>query len=127
VPLYHLVLKTTEKVCPDPDGAEWPNDTAAHEEAILVARDLMKHQERNTRSWRVEVRDENLHFRSEVLFAEADPSLLELRPASRGYYVTAARQIASCSDAINNLRSTLAGVQETLSRAKRLIAEIAGK
>src|SRR5262245_47036033 len=60
MPLYHFVLKTRHDHIPDRDGSEWPNEAAAHEEAVLVAHDLMRNQGVKTHAWRIEVCDEDL-------------------------------------------------------------------
>ena|SRR5689334_4859812 len=125
--LYHLVLKTKDEIVADPDGTEWPSDAAAHAEAEFVAQDLMRHQEMKTRSWRVQVCDEDLRFCSEVLFAAVDQKISHLPAAIRESYITAAREHASWSDAKRELQKTLRAVRETLNHANRLMAVIAGK
>jgi hypothetical protein len=127
VPQYHFVLKTRDDLIPDRDGSEWPNDAAAQEEATLVAQDLMRNQEARRGSWRIEVRDQDLLPRSEILFAEIDQTTAHLPPEMREPHILASRRIAAFSDAMLAVRKTLAEVMETLSRADAVMTAVVGK
>jgi hypothetical protein len=127
VPQYHFVLKTRDDLIPDRDGSEWPNDAAAQEEATLVAQDLMRNQEAKRGSWRIEVRDQDLLPRSEILFAEIDQTTAHLPPEMREPHILASRRIAAFSDAMLAVRKTLAEVMETLSRADAVMTAVVGK
>src|SRR5262250_1261997 len=91
VPQYHFVLKTRDELIPDRDGSEWPNDAAAQEEATLVAQDLMRNEEAKRGSWRIEVRDQDLLARSEILFAEIDQTIAYFPPEMREPHILASR------------------------------------
>jgi len=112
---------------PDRDGSEWPNDAAAQEEATLVAQDLMRNQEAKRGSWRIEVRDQDLLPRSEILFAEIDETIAHLPPEMREPHILASRRIAAFSDAMLAVRKTLAEVMETLSQADAVMTAVVGK
>ena len=128
MPLYHFVLKTEDDVIPDRDGAEWPNETAAREEAALVAQDLMRNQRAvERRAWRIEVRDEDLRPCFELLFAEIDETIAHLPPELREIHVTTSRRMAACFDTKLAVRTTRAQVSETLSHAYAVTAAIRGK
>src|SRR5262245_58398314 len=127
VPHYHFVLKTRDDLIPDRDGSEWPTDGAAQEEATLVAQELMRNQEAKTGSWRIEVRDQDLLPRSEILFAEIDQTIAHLPPEMREPHILASRRIAAFSDAMLAVRKTLAEVMETLSRADAVMTVVVGK
>src|SRR5262249_61976781 len=72
VPLYHFVLKTKDSHIPDPDGGEWPNDFAAHEEAGLVAQEIMRNQEDKTGSGGDRGGGQKPQPPSEVFFCEKE-------------------------------------------------------
>ena len=127
MPLYHFVLKTRDNHIPDPDGGEWPNDFAAHQEAALVAQDLMRNQEAKTGSWRIAVQDQDLQLRSEILFAEIDQTIAHFPPELRQHHILASRRMAALSDAVLALRRTLSEVSETISHANAVMAVIAGR
>jgi len=127
VPFYHFVLKTRDSHIPDPDGGEWPNDFAAHEEAGLVAQDLMRNQEVKTGSWRIEVRDQDLQPLSEILFAEIDQTIAHFPAELRQRHILASRRMAALSDAILALRKTLGEVSATINQANTVMALVAGK
>ena len=127
MPLYHFVLKTNHDHIPDRDGSNWPNEAAAHEEAALVAHDLMRNQKVKRHAWRIEVCDEDLRHCSELLFVELDETLAHLPPELRDPYIVTSRRMAALSDAVLAIRGTLAKVSETLSHADTVIAAVAGK
>ena len=127
VPQYHFVLKTRDELIPDRDGSEWPNDAAAQEEATLVAQDLMRNEEAKRGSWRIEVRDQDLLARSEILFAEIDQTIAYFPPEMREPHILASRRIAAFSDAMLAVRKTLTEVMETLGRADSVMAVVVGK
>jgi hypothetical protein len=127
VPHYHFVLKTRDDRIPDRDGSEWPNDAAAQEEATLVAQDLMRNEEAKRGSWRIEVRDQDLLHRAEILFAEIDPKTAHFPAELRERHILASRRIAALSDALLAVRKTLAEVMETLNRADTVMTVVVGK
>src|SRR5262249_59498713 len=75
----------------------------------------------------VEVRDQNLLPRAELLFAEIDQTIAHLPPELREPHILASRRIAAFSDALLAVRKTLSEVMETLSRSDAVIAVVAGK
>jgi hypothetical protein len=127
VPHYHFVLKTRDDLIPDRDGSEWPNDAAAQKEASLVAQDLMRNEEAKRGSWRIEVRDQDLLPRSEILFADVDQTIAHFPPEMREPHILASRRIAAFSDAMLAVRKTMAEVMETLSRADAVMTVVVGK
>ena len=124
---YHFVLKTRDGLIPDRDGSEWPNDAAAQEEATLIAQDLMRNQEAKRGSWRIEVRDQDLLPRAELLFAEIDQTIAHLPAALREPHILASRRIAAFSDALLEVRKTLTEVNETLRRTDTVMRVVVGK
>jgi len=127
MPLYHFLLKTRDSRIPDRDGSEWPNESAANDEAALVAHDLMRNQECKRGSWRIEVCDEDLRPCSEILFAEIDETISHLPPEVRHRHIITSRRMAALSDAVLTLRMTLAEVLETLNHANTVMGALGGK
>src|SRR5262245_58101420 len=127
MPLYHFVLNTRDDLIPDRDGSEWPNESAAREEAVLVAHDLMRNQGVKTHAWRIEVCDEDLRPCSELLFAELDQTITRLPPELREPHIVTSRRMADLSDAVLTLRGTLMQVSETLNQADAVMAAVGGK
>jgi len=128
MPLYHFVLKTDHDHIPDRDGSEWPNEAAAHEEAVLVAHDLMRNQRRvNTRAWSIEIRDDDLRPCSEQLFAEVDETIAHFPPELRETLIISSRRIAACFDTVLAARRARAQISKTLNRTEMLMTTIAAK
>src|SRR5579883_925222 len=72
--IYFFNLKTASLDIPDPEGTELPDEESAWEHARLVALELMKHRETLTRSWRIDVRDDENGQCFELLFATCENS-----------------------------------------------------
>jgi hypothetical protein len=101
MPLYHFVLKTEDRLIPDRDGFEWPDEAAARAEAILVAKELMRNQrEVKRRAWRIEIQDEDLRPCFEQLFAEVDETIEHFPPELRETLIITSRRMAACFDAV---------------------------
>jgi hypothetical protein len=58
VPRYFLNLTDGKQVVEDPEGLELPGEAAAREEAAVLARDLVAHQEGDWSGWSVAITDE---------------------------------------------------------------------
>jgi hypothetical protein len=80
MPRYFFSLNDGEKVIPDLEGAELPDDDATRAYAAQVVRELARNRERETRSWRLAVcyADGTLCF--ELLFATMETSTPRLPP-----------------------------------------------
>jgi hypothetical protein len=124
MPLYYFVLKNGRHSIPDRDGEEFPNDTAAREYAIAVARDLMRNGPLRARSWRLEISDENLLPCFELLFASIDDSLSHLPVHLRNSIEHACHNTALLNDTIIDVQKTLLQVRETLVGANRIIDRV---
>src|SRR5262245_40382479 len=96
MPVYHFILKSPWNApliaC---DGEEFPDDAAAYEHAVEVARDIMRHREENCRSYRLEVRNENLEICFEILFASTDETLESFQDDTRNSIIESAHAMAS--------------------------------
>ncbi len=84
------------------DGVELPNAAVAKGYAIEVARELMKGDELEKRSWRMDVLDEGRDLVIALPFVRVDPTLDHLRPDLR--------------DLIERLYETRRACEETLLR-----------
>lgn len=124
MPLYYFILKNGEEVVPDREGLECADLAAAHAHASAVARELMRNRELRSRPWRLEVRDEDLQPCFEILFADVDDTMAHLPAEYRESIARTSRLTASLHDAVNTVRATLSGVQETLARADELIGMV---
>src|SRR5215475_15866137 len=118
MPVYHFLLKPTWKPpVVDRDGEELPDDAAAYEHAVEVARDIMRHREENCRSYRLEVRNENLEICFEILFASIDETLESFQVDTRNSIIESAHAMASLNETMEEVRRTLCDVRETLIAA----------
>ena len=122
MPFYHFLLKPTWNTpLIDRDGEEFPDDAAACEHAVEVAREIMRNREPECRSYRLEVRNENLEVRAEVLFASIDGTLDHLPVDLREPIITTAHATASLMETIGQTRATLDKVRETLVAAEAVL------
>ena len=80
MPRYFFILRTVEGVIRDRDGTDLPDDLSVQEHARTVARELMRHREALTRSWRLEVRDRTGRQCFDLLFATIDDSADDFGP-----------------------------------------------
>lgn len=118
MPTYFFNLKTNNRNIRDPEGAELANDAAAWELARQVARELMKQRERQTLSWRIDVRDDEGRQCFELLFASIDETVMALEPELRDVIVNLHRKQASLIDAIAAVRLSLVQMQGTIAKSK---------
>jgi hypothetical protein len=119
MPCYFFNLKDGRRTIRDPDGTEFPDDSAARDHATRVARELMKNTESRTRAWRINVCDGDGMTRFELLFASIDDSIAHLSPDLRSSVEDVCGKTASLSDTINQVQTTLLQVRGTLAQAER--------
>ena len=79
----------------------------------------------DTRTWRIEVRDDDLQPCFDLIFAEVDETIMHFPPEFRDSFVTRARATASLYDAVLDVHWTLAQVMETLTHANEVMATVA--
>ncbi len=58
MPRYFLNLTDGKQVVEDPEGLELPGEAAAREEAAVLARELIAHQEGDWGGWSIAIVDE---------------------------------------------------------------------
>ena len=122
MPVYHFLLKPTWKPpLVDRDGEELPDDAAAYEHAVEVARDIMRHREENCRSYRLQVCNENLETCFEILFASIDETLQSHTVDCRNSIIESAHARASLDETMRQVRRTLSNVRETLIAADTVL------
>ena len=109
MPLYYFVLKNGRHVIPDRDGEEFTHEAAAREYAVAVARELMRNAPLRVRSWRLQVSDENLQPRFELLFAAIDDSLSHLPLHLRNSIEHACQNTALLYDTIVDVQDAAPG------------------
>ena len=115
MPVYHFFLKRNwNPPLIDHDGEEFPDDNAAYEHAVEVAREIMRNHEINCRSYRLEVCNQNLETCSEILFASADETLEHLPVDFRNQIIGTARTAASLHETIGEMTRTLSNIRERL-------------
>jgi hypothetical protein len=122
MPLFYFVLKAGRKSVPDEDGQELADEAGARLHAEVVARQLMRNREAQTRMWRIQVCNDYLEPLCEVLFADVDETLAHLAPQFRLSIQKVASNAGALSDAVGEINRTLSDVRQTLSRADRILS-----
>jgi hypothetical protein len=120
MPLYYFVLKHDFETAADREGMELADHQMARDHAIAVARELMQHQEVRTRSWRLQVCDEDLYVRSEILFASVDNTLSKYPPEYRNTIQGLCRATGTLADRIADVRASLSQLKATLALAAQI-------
>ena len=119
VPTYCFHLKTgSDGTIVDTYGTDLPDDRSAREHAEAIARELMAHREPRTRSWRLDVRDNDGLPCFDLLFARFDDTLSHLTPDLRISLETLCASSASFTEAIHAMKLTLLDIKATIARAE---------
>jgi hypothetical protein len=119
---FYFLLKCGRQTMADKEGVELPDEAAARAHAVAVGRELMRNREVDTRLWRLQVCDDYLRPKFDVLFGEIDQTLSGLPPNLRGSIEAVCRTAGALNDAILQVQSTLVEVRSTLARADRFLA-----
>jgi hypothetical protein len=120
MPLYFFNLKTAEGVIPDPEGTNLDDDPSAQEHARTIARELMRHREPLTRSWRLDVRDRTGRQYFDLLFATVDDSINDFGPELRGTIQDLHSRSASLFEEMRATRLALRRLKGTIRRWERV-------
>jgi hypothetical protein len=119
--LYYFNLKDYTGIIIDQDGTELADEEQAREHATVVAKELMRHREVKTRTWRLQVCDAARQPCFELLFAElAEMHLPWGAGELRNTFVDVSRKFTSVYDAILELRITLHQIDATMARANKM-------
>jgi hypothetical protein len=117
VPLFYFILKVGYRTIPDVEGQELADETAARHHAVAVAGELMRNREPETRFWRIQVCDDYLHPRFELLFAEVDQNLGRFQPDLHLRIERVNHMAMAFNNALSRTRATLTEVWDTIARA----------
>ncbi len=120
MPRYYFTLNTGARVTTDIEGTELPDQAAAHAEAVIVARDIMRNNRAHTLSWRLQVFDADRRFCFDLLFANVDEELQLFPERVRESITQSAHRLATLNDDINAVRQSLRQVRATLARVDRM-------
>ena len=90
----------------------------------MLFRSIMRNREVDCRSYRLEVRNENLNPCFEILFASVDESLDHLPDDFRTSIIEGARRMASLKETIGGVSDTLNNVRETLKEAEKVLVSL---
>jgi hypothetical protein len=107
MPRYFFNLNDGQKIIPDLEGTELPDDDSARAHAVQVARELARNRERETRSWRLAVCDAEGTLRFELLFGSMEEVISRLPPVIRLMFEDADGNTASLNKAMEQVRMTL--------------------
>ena len=124
MPLYYFVLKNGYEAIADEEGLELPSLEAARAEAVSLAVELMRNCEVTRRAWKLQVCDDYLIPRFEVLFAEVDETIAHLPQQYRSSIESMARVCASLGDAFRVLRASLVDARKTVARTDEIIGAV---
>jgi hypothetical protein len=116
MPLFYFILKAGRHTFPDKEGEEFVDEAGARAHAEAVARELMRNREARTSHWQVQVCDDYLRPCYECLFADVDEKLGALSEHVRVSVTAVARTTAAMNDALRNIESGMADLQQTLDR-----------
>jgi hypothetical protein len=119
MPTYTFKLRDGGEGLEDEGGVHLPDRKCAFNYAQDVVRELMSRRERETRTWRLDVYENNLKT-FEVTFAALDPTLDHLKPGIR------ARYEANC-DRRRALAEAIFAARRTVSEARALVARSRGR
>jgi hypothetical protein len=109
MPRYFFNLNDGEKIIPDVEGTELPDDESARAHAALVVGELARNRERETRSWRLAVCDAQGTQCFEQLFASIEDSISQSSPMVN-FLLEDDGNEASRSDAIEQVRALLSSL-----------------
>jgi hypothetical protein len=121
VPTFYFRLKNGRYIANESEAEVFSSEAEAQAYGCLIARDLMRHREAATRSWRLQICNQDRIPVSEILFASIDESLAHCPANLRLSIERVSKQTASLSDTIADLRVSLLRMQATLARADKAL------
>jgi hypothetical protein len=124
MPLFYFALKTGRTTIPDPEGQELADEAAARLHARVVAQQLIRHREKDSRGWRIQICDDYLRPVSEVFFAEIDESFAAAPSQLQASIEDVTRMVAALDDSIVAMQATLTDARATLVKADLLLASM---
>jgi hypothetical protein len=109
MPLFYFILKNGHQSLPDAEGVDLIDQEAARAHAIAAGRELIRHNRLESRSWRIEVRDDYLHPCFDVLLAEIDERIKWVAPPNSR---TLAEIVRTSYDLVQSGRDHLQQLQQ---------------
>jgi hypothetical protein len=120
MPVYTFELRDGDRTIQDQGGVRLPDRDRAFEYALDVAHELMSCREAQTRSWRLDVYDDQGERILELPFAGIDPTLDHLVPAMR-------TTVERMCDRYRSLREAMAAARVTVRESRALVALSRGR
>jgi hypothetical protein len=120
MPRFYFVLNTGARMVPDLEGSDLPDEAAAHAEAVVIVREVMRNNRNSTLSWRLRVLDNSHQLCFELLFASVDEELQRLPSPLRETITRSAHRVATLNDDIGAVRNSLRQLRATIARTEGL-------
>lgn len=120
MPVYTFVLRDGSSRIEDETGTNLPDRERALQYAREVVRELMNCRERQTRTWRLEVYDDEGTRVFEIPFASVDPTLAHLTPDVRA-------AVEALCDRVFSLREAMSEAAMTARESRALVARSRGR
>ncbi|MBV9346701.1 MAG: hypothetical protein JOZ70_05695 [Pseudolabrys sp.] len=117
---YFFHLKKGHETIIDPRGETFASKQDAYDHGVAVIQELMRYRELASRSWQLEICDEDRCVQCRLLFASYDPALEKVPPQVRRTVEIVSHSRASLSDTIAALNRSLLEVKATLARANNM-------
>jgi hypothetical protein len=129
MPLYTFKLREGSAPVVDDAGIHFPDRAHALDYAKEVARELMQGREVQTRSWRLDIYENNGERAFELPFASVDPTLDHLVPEFRSAVERLCDSYRSWQEAVHAARATMRESRALVarSRGRPYLAAVAGK
>jgi hypothetical protein len=118
MPTYFYNLQTHDRIIRDPEGTDFPSQYLAWEHGRDVARELMQHRESVTRSWRLDVYDDDGTLCFDVVFATVDDAVLGLPPELRRSVQDVHTKSASLIEVMHRTKLMLSQLKATIARTE---------
>jgi hypothetical protein len=120
MPVYTFELRDGDRTIQDSSGVHLPDRDRAFQYARDVAHELMSCREAQTRSWRLDVYDDDAERIFELPFARIDPTLDHLVPEMR-------TTVERMCDRYRSLREAMAAARITVRESRALVALSRGR
>jgi hypothetical protein len=122
MPLYYFILKAGRHSYPDHEGQEFVDDATAKAHAQAVARELMRNRESKTAHWRIQVCDDYLQPRHQILFADIDKTLERFDDEFRGSVKKVARTAAAMNDSLREIDAAMNDLRQMINQIDSIIS-----
>lgn len=129
MPLYSFELRDGSFGAADKEGINLPDRKLAHDYALKVVSELMTGGERQTRSWCLDVYEDDGERIFTIPFVQVDHTLNHLPPALRATVEAACEVRRQIGEVMQGARTTMREAQALIarSRGKPYLASFAGQ